>query len=95
MNIDEVIWQPQFVEKLASKHGVKTTEVEEVLTNRPHFLFASKGNRSGEDVYSAMGQTGAGRYLIVIFILKPHQRALVISARDMDRKERRYYGRQR
>lgn len=95
MQIDEVIWQSQFVEKLASKYGVKTTEVEEVLTNRPHFQFASKSKRFGEDVYSAMGQTDAGRYLIVFFILKPHQRALVISARDMDRKERRYYGTKR
>lgn len=95
MQINEVIWQSQFIEKLASKHGVKTTEVEEVLTNRPHFEFASKGKRLGEDVYSAMGQTDAGRYLIVFFILKPYQRALVISARDMDRKERRYYGRKR
>jgi len=95
LQIDEVIWQPQFVEKLASKHGVKTIEVEEVLTNRPLFRFASKGKRPGEDVYSAMGQTNEGRYLIVIFILKPHHQALVISARDMDRKERRYYGTKR
>lgn len=95
MQIDEVIWQPQFIEKLASKHGVKTIEVEEVLTNRPLFRFASKGKQSGEDVYSAMGQTNEGRYLIVIFILKPYHRALVISARDMDNKERRYYGRKK
>ena len=54
-----------------------------------------KGNRSGEDVYSAMGQTDAGRYLIIFFILKPYHRALVVSARDMDRKERREYGRKR
>ena len=74
---------------------MKTTEVEEVFSNHPFFNFASKGKRSGEDVYSAMGQTDAGRYLIVFFILKPHHRALVISARDMDNKERRYYGRKK
>ncbi|MCY4402588.1 MAG: BrnT family toxin [Candidatus Poribacteria bacterium] len=95
MKINEVIWQSQFVDKLASKHGVSTTEVEEVLINRPLFRFISKGNRTGEDVYSAMGQTDEGRYLIVIFILKPRNRALVISARDMDSKERRYYGRKK
>ena len=69
MRIDEIIWLQQFVEKLATKHGVKKTEVEEVLTNRPHFRFISKGNWPGEDVYSAMGQTDAGRYLIV-FLFK-------------------------
>lgn len=93
MQIDEIIWLSQFVEKLASKHGVTTTEVEEILTNRPYFRFVSKGNCPGENVYSAMGQTDAGRYLIVIFILKAHHRALVISARDMSRTERRNYER--
>ena len=93
MQIDEIIWLSQFVEKLASKHGVTTTEVEEILTNRPYFRFVSKGNRPGENVYAAMGQTDAGRYLIVIFILKAHHRALVISARDMSRTERRNYER--
>ena len=95
MQIHEVIWRPQFVEKLASKHNVETTEVEEILTNRSHFRRVSKGNRTSEDVYSAMGQTNAGRYLIVFFILKLDRRALVISARDMDNKERRNYGKRR
>ena len=95
MQINEIIWRSQFVEKLASKHYVETTEVEEIFVNRPRFRFASKGKRSREDVYSAMGQTDAGRYLIVFFILKPYHRALVISARDMDRKERREYDRKR
>ena len=95
LQIDEIIWQQQFVEKLAIKHGVGETEVEEVLSNRPRFRFVSKGSRSGEDVYSAMGQTDAGRYLIVFFIQKPNRRALIISARDMDGKERRNYGRQK
>ena len=93
MQIDEIIWLQQFVEKLAIKHGVEKTEVEEVLSNRPRFRFVSKGNRAGEDHYSAMGQTDAGRYLIVFFIRKSNRRALIISARDMDRAERRNYGR--
>ena len=101
MQIDGILWLSQFVEKLASKHSVTTMEVEEIFANRPRFRFVAKGNRSGEDVYSAMGQTDAGRYLIVFFILKLYHRfhycdrALVVSARDMDRKERRDYARKR
>lgn len=95
MQIDGILWLSQFVEKLASKHNVMTMEVEEIFANRPRFRFVAKGDRPGEDVYSAMGQTDAGRYLIVIFILKPYHRALVVSARDMDRKERRDYARRR
>ncbi len=47
----------------------------------------------GEDVYSAQGRTDAGRYLIVFFIYKPDHLALIVSARDMDAKERRRYER--
>ena len=93
MQIDEIIWLSQLVEKLARKHDVTTTEVEEVFANQSHFRFVNKGERIGENVYSAMGQTDAGRHLIVYFILKPYRRALIISARDMDRKERRIYAR--
>lgn len=91
MQIRDVIWRPQFIEKLASKHNVRTTEVEEVLTNRPHLRRVSRGHQDGEDVYSAAGQTEAGRYLIVFFILKLDRRALVISARGMSRREQRNY----
>jgi len=49
-----------------------------------------KGKREGEDVYLALGQTDAGRYLAVLFIYKKSGEALVLSARDMARGERRW-----
>jgi uncharacterized DUF497 family protein len=51
------------------------------------------GKVEGENVYSAMGQTSTGRYLIVFFILKNHGRIIPISASDMEKRERRMYGR--
>ena len=39
-------------------------------------------------MYSASGQTDAGRYLIVFFIHKQDNTALILSARDMDKKEK-------
>ena len=36
-------------------------------------------------------QTDAGRYLIVFFIYKPANIALILTARDMDKKERNRY----
>ncbi len=44
------------------------------------------------NVYRALGQTDAGRYLAVFFVYKGDRKALTISARDMDGKERRRYG---
>ncbi len=92
MRIDDFIWLPDIIEKLAVKHHVTQDEAEEVFFNKPRYRFVESGHRSGEDVYSASGQTDAGRYLIVFFIYKADKAALILSARDMDEKERRRYG---
>ena len=84
-----------FVEKLAEKHRVSITEVEEVLSTKPHIRKMNKGNVKGENVYAAYGQTEGGRYLIIFYILKLTGAILPISARDMDDAERKYYGRQK
>ena len=92
MRIEGVIWLADVVEKLAVKHHVRTDEVEELLSNRPLYRFAQRGMRKGENVYTALGQTDAGRYLVVVFIQKRNRKALILSARDMARKERKRYG---
>ncbi len=93
MRVEEIIWLDAIVEKLAVKHQVAPDEVEEVLRNKPKFRFVENGEREGEDVYLALGQTDAGRYLSVVFIYKPSAQALILSARDMAKKERKLYGR--
>ena len=80
-------------EKLESKHNVRSHEVFEVIRNQPRIRFSARGKVPGEDVYAAYGQTEGGRYLTVFFIYKLSRTALVISARDMDQKERKRYGR--
>ncbi|MFH1635338.1 MAG: BrnT family toxin, partial [Chloroflexota bacterium] len=59
------------------------------------FRFHEKGHVRGEDMYTVLGQSEAGRYLIVFFIFNPANRALIISARNMNRSERRYYERRK
>ena len=95
LDIYEIIWRNEFIEKLASKHNVLTDEVEEVLFGSPFIRFWEKGETAGEDLYLAYGQTDAGRYLVVFFIRKPQNMALPISARDMTTSERRYYNGQK
>ena len=95
MQLYDVIWKEQFVDKLADKHGVLTDEVEEVLFGNPHVRLAGKGRIKGENLYTAYGQTTSGRYLIVFFIRKRRAAALPISARDMTLAERRYYHEQK
>ena len=92
MYISDFVWLFDIIEKLLVKHSVTQFEVEEVFGNRPRIRFVQRGDRRGEDLYSARGQTDAGRYLIIFFIYKSDNAALIISARDMSRSERRYYG---
>lgn len=93
MRVREVIWLPEIEDKLWEKHRVTMVEVEEVIFGEPHVRFVEQGHQQDEDMYAAYGQTEAGRYVIVFFVLKRGRQALVISARDMDRKERKTYGR--
>lgn len=91
MRIYHIIWLPQIEEKLYLKHHLLVEEVEEVLFGQPHIRFVEKGHQPNEDVYAAYGLTEAGRWLIIFYLLKPNNTVLVISARDMEKKERRLY----
>ena len=93
MRIEGIIWFDEIVEKLEWKHNVQPREVTEVFINKPQFRFVEKGHRSGENVYTAMGQTYTGRYLIVFFMYKKDRRAFILSARNMTDKEKRIYER--
>jgi uncharacterized DUF497 family protein len=87
------IWLENVVEKLQVKHNVFPEQVEEIFVARPKIKKMNKGHFQGEDVYRALGQTEAGRYLVVFFIYKLTHEVLILSARDMDKKERRNYAR--
>jgi len=95
MKITGFLWLEQFVEKLEEKHSVTVEEVEEAFENRSDLKVKriQRGRYHAEHLYRAMGRTVAGRYLAIFFLLKRSGKALVISARDMDAKERRSYGR--
>lgn len=93
MYVDDFLWLPDIIEKLIVKHNVTQDEVEEAFFNNPRFRFIESGHTKGEDVYSAWGQTDSGRYLIIFFIQKQNHTALILSARDMDKKERKRYER--
>jgi uncharacterized DUF497 family protein len=92
MKITGVIWLRDVIDKLLWKHNVTTDEVEEIFDRHSRYRYIETGDIQGEDLYAAMGQTGAGRYLTVYFVRKLTGEALIISARDMTKKERRAYG---
>jgi len=76
---------------LSGKHRLSVEEVEEALLSGALFRRVRRGRIKGEDVFLAYGRTLAGRYLLVVFVFKKQETALVISARDMTGSEERYY----
>ena len=94
MRIDYVVCPANIADKIESKHDVTVREARQALLSNPRIRFAEKGYTEGDDVYVAFGRTFGGRYLAVFFVHKPTTAtAIIISARDMSKKERRSYGR--
>ena len=88
LRADQVLWEPQIVEKLIQKHGVIPEEVEEALfEDAPHI------RRVARDRYQALGRTASGRYLSIIFVVPKPEWTKPISAREMDEAERKLYRR--
>lgn len=89
--IEDIIWLERIIEKLAWKHAVLPSEVEELLSGKCRIFKKEKGKVEGEHLYNALGKTKAGRYLSVFFIKKLDNKALIVTARDMNKNERRRY----
>ena len=66
-------------------------EVEEVLSGNCRIFKREIGKVEGEDLYNALGRTEGGRYLSIFFIRKLTNKALIITAREMNKNERRRY----
>ena len=85
MNIRTFDWDEKNENHIA-EHGISILEVEEAVLFRKPFY-----QRTREGKYIAYAVTEDGRYLFIVFVLKGSTRIRVISARDMNEKEKRYY----
>lgn len=72
------------------KHTVQNWECEQVFFNEPLVILGDPQHSVAEDRRAAFGRTDSGRTLVVIYTMR-NRRIRVISARDMNRKERRFY----
>lgn len=85
--IDGFIWLDWVIDKIIGKHGVEPEEVEETFFNPSY-----KVRKSSSGKYLLYGQSYDGRYLFIVFTWIDDQ-IKVITARDMTKSERRYFGR--
>ncbi|MFZ5875340.1 MAG: BrnT family toxin [Nitrospirota bacterium] len=83
-------WDEGNVGKNWERHRVTPAECEQTFFNRPLVVAPDAAHSVHEARYYLLGQTDRGRRLFVVFTLR-RDRIRVISARDMNRKERERY----
>jgi len=91
--IPEVIgfdWDEGNRDKNLLAHNVSYGECEQLFFNEPVIILTDPKHSQVEPRYAAFGRTDEGRLLIIIFTMRG-QLIRVISARDMNRKEKTFY----
>lgn len=83
-------WDEGNLLKNWERHRVSAAECEQAFFNRPLVATPDEKHSAAESRSYALGHTDAVRYLFVVFTIRG-QLIRVISARDMNRRERKAY----
>ena len=85
-------WDEANTGKNWEKHRVSPGEAEQLFFNEPLVVSGDEAHSKKEKRFRALGQSDEGRLLFAAFTVR-NGRIRVISVRDMNRKERKVYGR--
>ena len=83
-------WDAHNAGKNREKHQVTPAECEQIFFNRPLVVADDRKHSEMERRLYALGHTDTERMLFVVFTIRMDQ-IRVISARDMNHKERKAY----
>ena len=83
-------WDKGNLDKNLVKHNVANWECEQIFFNAPLLVLEDPSHSRAERRWAAFGRTDAGRLLACI-VTKRGDLLRVISARDMNKKEREFY----
>jgi hypothetical protein len=83
-------WGKHNSEKITTRHGVTPVECEQVFFNIPVIAGDDERHSKIENRFYVLGQTDSDRLLFLVFTVR-NDKLRVVSARDMNRKERRVY----
>lgn len=83
-------WNKANIKKNWLKHKVSSSKCEQIFFNQPLVVADDIEHSQKENRYYALGQADTKRLLFVVFAIRKDL-IRVISARDMNRKERRVY----
>ena len=85
-------WDQHNVEKNWEKHNVTPLECEQIFFNQPLVIADDTKHSQAEQRFYVLGKTDLGRKLFVVFTIRK-KKIRIISARDMNKKEKRSYER--
>jgi len=83
-------WDQGNIDKNQIKHDVENWECEQVFFNRPLLVLDDPKHSVSEKRWAAFGKTDANRYLVLVFT-KRDNLIRIISARNMNKRERKFY----
>ena len=83
-------WDQNNIEKNWEKHKVAPIECEQVFFNQPLIIADDVKHSQAEKRFFVLGKTNLDRKLFVVFTIRD-KKIRVISARNMNRKEKRSY----
>ena len=83
-------WDKGNFNKNLIKHNVEKWECEQIFFNEPLIILDDPRHSESEKQWAAFGKTDTGRFLVIVFTGRNYL-IRVISARDMNKNERRYY----
>ena len=83
-------WDKGNSEKNWEKHKVTKNECEQVFFNLPFLVEEDTEHSISEKRWYILGQTDSRRFLFIVFTIRD-QLIRVISARDMNKKEKEIY----
>ncbi len=83
-------WDKGNINKNLLNHNVDNWECEQIFFNEPLIILDDPKHSLSEKRWAAFGRTDIGRLLVVIFTRRG-KLLRIISARDMNPKERKFY----
>lgn len=83
-------WDEHNSEKNWIKHQVTPSECEQIFFNLPLVVTGDLKHSEKENRFYALGQTDMGRMLFIVFTIRLNK-IRIISARDMNRREKEVY----
>jgi uncharacterized protein len=83
-------WNEGNLNKNLLKHNVENWECEQIFFNEPLIIIADLKHSKAEKRWAAFGKSDTGRLLTIVFTIRGSL-IRIISARDMSRKEIKFY----